>query len=121
MRSFEVKEEFWGAEVVVLLSPMDAIGPFLSELESDDLAEAVVDAMDPGIEGATILLPSGKVLVWLPKDPKTPAEFGTLGHELLHVTRHILEAVKGIPLNDDTEEVYSHTMGALFKLVWERL
>lgn len=121
MLSFNITEEFWGAEIVLLLSPMETIGPFLAEEESAELAEAVVDALDAGIEATTILLPSGKIFVWMPKIPETPAEHGTLGHELLHVTRFILSAGKGIPLNDDTEEVYAHTMGALLTLVWGRL
>ena len=52
-----------------------------------------------------------KPIVWIPRKPRTPAEFGTLAHELLHAIRAIMQDWAGIHFDRDTQEVYCHAIG----------
>jgi hypothetical protein len=57
-------------------------------------------------------------IIWLPRFPSTPREYGTLAHEAMHVVT-ILMAWAGIQLNGDTDEVYCHALGHLVNSVLE--
>lgn len=49
-------------------------------------------------------------IIWLPRKPKTPAEYGTLAHELMHAITVMLVTWVGMTLNEDTDEAFAHAM-----------
>ena len=62
-------------------------------------------------------LPAGKCffregyvpIIWIPRKPKTPREYGTLAHEALHAVYHMFDWAN-LPMTLDTEEVMTHSM-----------
>lgn len=50
-------------------------------------------------------------VMWIPRAPRSPREYGTLAHEMLHIVRVIMDWVGMPPLNHDTEEAYCHALG----------
>lgn len=58
-------------------------------------------------------------IIWLPRKPQTPREHATLAHEALHVTR-IVMGWAGIPMGEDGEEAWAHTLACIVAHVQER-
>ena len=46
-------------------------------------------------------------IVWIPRFPRSPREYGTLAHESIHAVSRMMEWAS-IPSNYDTEEVLTH-------------
>ena len=72
------------------------------------------DAEEP--RGRCIQPHNAPPVIWLPKVPATPAEFGTLAHEAYHATVNFMEYT-GIPMTRDTEEVAAHVVGTIVRTV----
>lgn len=51
-------------------------------------------------------------IVWMPRKPVAPREYGTLAHELLHVTCRVMRWAE-IPLTEESEEAYTHLLSCL--------
>jgi len=49
-------------------------------------------------------------IIWLPRYPRTPTEYGTLCHEVLHAVRHLMHWAD-IPFSADSEEAHCHALG----------
>ena len=60
-------------------------------------------------------------IIWIPCKPRTPVEYGTLGHEVLHAVRLMLFDWAGIPLSAQTDEVYCHAIGHAMRKILEAL
>jgi hypothetical protein len=58
------------------------------------------------------------LIIWLPRWPRTPEEYGTLAHEVGHVVR-CLCGWAGIEINEDTDEVLCHGLKHGVKSVLE--
>lgn len=48
-------------------------------------------------------------LVWLPRKPRTPRDYGIVTHECLHLVRHLFDWVD-MQLNEHSEEAYCHAL-----------
>lgn len=48
-------------------------------------------------------------IVWLPKYPETPREYGTFAHEVIHAINHLFDW-SATPLSRDTEETFAHAV-----------
>ena len=59
-------------------------------------------------------------IVWIPQVPKTPAEIGTLCHEIFHVVCDVMRWAQ-IPLTNDTEEAWAHLIKHITKKAFEQL
>lgn len=75
------------------------------KLEVDDLGYQ--DEFEP--LGICHYRPRYIPIIWLPKIPKTPREFGTLSHEVFHAVCHFHEWAN-VPLDRSTEELAAHTI-----------
>lgn len=51
-------------------------------------------------------------MLWLPRRPRTPKEYGTLAHECMHAVYQVMNWAD-LSLNSDTEEAYCHSIGFL--------
>jgi hypothetical protein len=49
-------------------------------------------------------------VIWIPRAPRTPREYGTLAHEVTHAVRLLMDWA-GVPMTADTEEVQCHAVG----------
>ena len=91
----------WGAGIFDYLEGKDMCGDVNDYLLSEDWGDSVY--------GRSVVLPDGSMFIWLSDD----AGMGTVAHEAFHSARHILHNVQGIPLTDDTEEVYARLVGSI--------
>jgi len=60
-------------------------------------------------------------VVWIPRKPRTPREYGTLAHELTHAVRYMLFDWAGMPLTQQTDEAYCHSIGFAMTTILEAL
>ena len=49
-------------------------------------------------------------IIWIPRRPRTPEEYGTLSHECMHLIREVM-GWAGVVLTYETDEAYCHAMG----------
>jgi hypothetical protein len=49
-------------------------------------------------------------VIWIPRKPRTPDEYGTLAHEALHAVRWLMQDWADIDFDHDTQEVYCHAL-----------
>lgn len=75
----------------------------------------------PAGRGAYWVRGAQSPVVWLPKAPASPAEYGTLAHELLHLIRGMLVDWAGMPLTSETDEAFCHSMGYAVRTVLAEL
>lgn len=57
-------------------------------------------------------------IIWIPKYPRTPKEYGTLAHECFHAAMH-LSRWANIKVDENSEEVVAHATGFLVKSILE--
>lgn len=57
-------------------------------------------------------------ILWIPRKPQTPEEYGTLAHEALHIVFRVFKWA-GMEMNEETEEVATHATGFLVRKVIE--
>lgn len=60
--------------------------------------------------GRVFYRPGYVPVLWIPRLPRTPREYGTLCHEVLHVVSHLMDWAS-IKFTGDTEEAYCHAVG----------
>lgn len=57
-------------------------------------------------------------IIWIPRWPKTPQEYGTLAHEIGHVVVEMFDHI-GHPIDYKTDEAYCHALGFGIRKVLE--
>lgn len=55
-------------------------------------------------------------ILWMPRRPRTPVEYGTFAHEAFHVVAHAMRWAN-IPFTEESEEAYTHTLAKLVREV----
>jgi len=75
-----------------------------------DSVNTIKQEMD-GRRGVCYISSQCHPLIFLPKKPKTPQQYGTLAHEAVHAVEHIFNKIKQ-PLGD---EVFAHAVGAVVR------
>ena len=60
-------------------------------------------------------------IVWIPRRPRTPREYGTLADQVMHVVRMMLVDWVGMPLTDDTDKAFCHALGYAVRAILEAL
>lgn len=64
---------------------------------------------DLDCRGVTFYEYGKPIMMWIESTPITIEQFAVLNHEILHIVVSILKWA-GVPLSDDTEEVYAYMM-----------
>ena len=82
------------------------------------IVEESVETEDFQNRALTIFQMGYPVVLWIPSKPKNIEEYSILNHEILHVVSSILKWA-GVPLSDDTEEVYGHMMQYYSKEIYK--
>jgi hypothetical protein len=59
-------------------------------------------------------------VIWIPRTPRTPREYGTLAHEIVHAVRDLGEWI-GLNFNNETDEVFCHATGHAMTTILEEL
>ncbi len=115
--TFSIYEPFWKVTLSCIEGSTEQLADYMSEMFGEASVE-VIDHIDDQYLGTSIIMPTGEILLYVKNGIGIHPEgkIGTVAHELLHVTKHVLQDVQGIPFNDDTEEVYSTMLGNLVEL-----
>lgn len=78
----------------------------------------VIKETDFDCLGKRIYIPGYCPIIWLPRFPITPKEFGTLYHEIFHAICDVTRWV-GVELTESSEEVFCHLIGHITKQFFE--
>jgi hypothetical protein len=104
--------------VCVVVGPFEDLWAFRAAKHNIEIE----DATCPGNPLGTTLYSHGRApIIWIPRAPETPREFGTLAHEALHAIHFIMQETLGMPLTDETNEVYAHGVGFIVTQVLAEL
>lgn len=90
---------------------------YVHRLYGDDIYDSTVDGYVP--RGQCHHKPGYVPIVWIPSYPKTPREYATLSHEIIHAALHVFDWA-GMSVNEHTEEVLCHTVGHVVTNVLEK-
>lgn len=63
---------------------------------------------------------NGQIIVRMPNYPRTPADYGTLQHEIYHAA-HYMRSHMGDTFTPESEESYAYLVGFLTKKIYEQL
>lgn len=104
-----IHDDFWDYSIHIVYG-VD-IYEFIDNLSVDQEVKTELMSVewDSSVYGRSVILPDGRIFIWL----NDGCGYGTIAHEAVHVARHILHNVQGIPLTDDTEEVYARMIGKI--------
>ncbi len=80
-----------------------------------DSANLEIQSEDLNARGATFYSYGNPIMIWFPIEPS----YEILNHELMHTVIFIMQWV-GVPLSDDTNEVYAFEMQYLTKQYYAR-
>ena len=107
--SLTISDDFWEYSIDIVRG--DDIHAYIDYLPvCVSIKEELYNAgWDESVHGRSVTLPDGNIFIWL----NDSCGYGTIAHEAVHVARHILHNVQGIPLTDDTEEVYARMIGSI--------
>ena len=112
-----ITDDFWDYRIDIVLA--DEITDYLNGLDiCEDVREYMLgQEWGESVYGRSIVLPDGSMFIWLADG----CSAGTLAHEAFHSARHILHNVQGIPLTDDTEEVYARMIGSIVSKITDKM
>lgn len=68
------------------------------------------------VKGQTYFKDGCCPIIWLPRFPKTPAEYGTLAHEAAHAVND-MHYYLGIGLDPKNDETFTHAVGYIVRKV----
>lgn len=111
-----IVDDFWDYGIDVIFG--DGIFDYLEGRDiCGDVKEYLLgEDWGVGVYGRSVVLPDGSMLIWL----SDACSVGTVAHEAFHSARHILHNVQGVPLTDETEEVYARMVGSIVTKITEK-
>lgn len=111
--------DLYNRDVMVHFGSKKELHKELHNYHKPDAVKEIVNAINFDADGFTLCnSDNGAYIVYMPKQPSTPSEIGTLIHELSHATNAIMEAI-GITLTESSEEAYAYCLGFLTRKVFE--
>jgi len=108
-----ITDDFWKYSIDIVVG--DDIIRYIDQSSfGDDVTECLYEeCWDDSVYGRSVITPDGNIFIWIQRSE----DRGTIAHEAFHVTRHILNNVHGIPLIDETEEVYARMVGTIVEKI----
>jgi hypothetical protein len=94
-------------QVMVVIGPHCHLVPYLRWLYKDP--EVTLEQGEYISLGKCIKQPEYAPVIWLPRSPRTPIEYGTTAHECLHAIFYLMEWAELKP-SDATWEVMTHAL-----------
>lgn len=111
--------DLYNRDVMVHFGSRKELRKELLNYHKPEIASKIVNEINFEADGFTHYnSENGAFIVYMPKQPSTPKEIGTLVHELSHATNAIMEAI-GVTLSDSSEEAYTYCLGFITRKVFE--
>lgn len=108
-----IKADVYRRGITIFIGPRKELPKFVKKAYEDceDLLKEVEKTLDEeGAIGTTYMEEFGQTLIWIPKFPSTPAEIGSLAHEILHATMHLLDYINVEYRYDGPNEPYTYLL-----------
>lgn len=77
-----------------------------------DVQEDSLKSQDINSSATTFYKYGYPIVIWFPEICDSPDSYGIIAHELMHTSAYILQSAP-VPLNENTQEVYSYQIGYL--------
>jgi hypothetical protein len=91
---------------ICLIGPYDNVEKFVRWKVEDETSPFF--SAPP--RGGYFYRPGYVPILWIPRKPRTPREYGTLAHECLHMVVRLM-AWADIQLSPESEEAFTHAIG----------
>ena len=105
-KSVIVRYEMFGKEVECIFGPIKNLAKYVNwRFEQTEIEQ---DGLERG-RGWTFVKDGYVPICWLPRLPQTPADHGTLAHELSHALIYLFDYI-GVPVKPDTDETFCHAL-----------
>ena len=106
-------------DLLLVWGNREEIRDALLVFHSEEKTEELLDGFETWDKGRTVYSSEHNAFfAWIPEKPKTAQDVGFLVHELFHSTYAVMSNI-GVPLSDDSEEVYAYTIGYLTEKILE--
>jgi len=102
----------------VVIGKYEGLNEYVRYKFEDDYFDIKNSESVNGAYGWSIYCPGYCPIVWIPRYPKTPRQYGTLSHELFHAVCH-MSRWANLDLTDNSEEVFAHALTHLITKVLE--
>jgi len=86
--------------VIIIVGKEESVPAFIKGMR-----DVVVDV--PDAKGICYVFDKYAPILWIPRNPKTPEELGTLAHEVVHIMSHFSVWI-GTKINPETDELFAH-------------
>jgi len=108
-----ITDDFWKYSIDIVVG--GEVFNYIMDRSFDECVERELldECWDDSVYGRSVITPDGNIFIWLQRSE----DRGTIAHEAFHVARHILNNVHGIPLIDETEEVYARMVGTIVEKI----
>lgn len=111
-----VRFEMFNWEFECILGPKKNVARYVAQQHDD---EGGVNDYGPGsVRGQFYYRRGYPPIIWLPRFPVLPREFGTLSHEVGHALMAMCEAC-GVPVNAENDETFCHAMSYAVRTILE--
>jgi len=116
-----INVDIYNQDVMVHLGSLESLTKVLKKYMEQNIIDNVIREFEHTTLGHSLYEESkGVFIVFMPEKPINALGWGTLSHELLHVTNGIMKKV-GIPFSQDTEEAYTYLLGFLTRKVMNNI
>ena len=116
MQIFSVSTEIYGFSLkVVIEHDLKAAVAYISKFDKECTSDFL-----KGCNGAYFEPEKHPAIIWLPKNPETPKEYGTLSHEVLHAVI-ALSRIVGLTLSEDSEEAFTYLQGYITEQILKKI
>lgn len=115
-----INVDVYNQDVMIHFGAIKVLASILHKYMKQNLIDETVAELKDTTLGRTLYKNEyGVFIVYMPEKPEDALGWGSLIHELSHVTNGIMEKA-GIPFSHDTEEAYTYLLGFLAKQVIEK-
>lgn len=111
-----IKIDVFDREIMVHFGSRADLRRKLSKYFGEEDAESIAGRIKDGVNGTSLRFEDNTMLLWMPDKPQNADEFGTLSHEIFHITDYIAGSID-VRLSESSDEVYAYLIGYLTKTI----
>jgi len=116
-----INVDVYNQDVMVHFGSLESLTEVLKKYMEKSVIDNVIKEFEKTTLGHSLYEESkGVFIVYMPEIPRDPLSWGTLSHELSHVTNGIMEKA-GISFSHSSEEAYTYLLGFLTRKVMDNI
>lgn len=102
-----IEYEMFGYEIACIVGPLKNVPKYVAHYHHREPPS--LEELKTGY-GWTFYSSGRAPIVWIPRFPKNPREYGTLAHEVAHAVTAMLDW-KGVPIKANCDETFCNALG----------